>query len=116
MIDMSTTKAPPLTVDLPVSLRTGRSPNGRDWVCRIFEGRFLFAETFGNSDLEARESALNVVRAVNSFDRMLEALKAIADHMPKSSAMEGGALAHSSHVRAADKVRAAIALAEGRAP
>jgi heterodisulfide reductase subunit B len=52
--------------------------------------------------------------ATNSYQTMLEALKAIADHIPKSSASEGGASAHSSHVRAADKVRAAITFAEGK--
>jgi hypothetical protein len=57
-------------------------------------------------------NAAIIVKAVNSYDVMLEALKSIAEHMPKSTALEGGASAHSSHVRAADKVRAAIALAE----
>jgi hypothetical protein len=64
------------------------------------------------SDDECDTNAALIVKAVNSYDVMLEALKSIAEHMPKSTALEGGASAHSSHVRAADKVRAAIALAE----
>ena len=56
-----------------------------------------------------------IVQAVNSFYVMLEALKAIAKHIPTSTAQDGGPNSKSSHVAAADMVRKAIAIAEGRA-
>lgn len=46
---------------------------------------------------------------------LLEALIAIAKFIPITSASEGGASTYSAHVRAADKVRAAIARATGGA-
>jgi len=40
---------------------------------------------------------------------MLDALETILPYIPTTSASEGGASAHSENVKAADKVRAAIA-------
>lgn len=46
--------------------------------------------------------------------QLLEALKEIEPFIPVTSASEGGAAKYSANVRAADKVRAAIAAAEGK--
>lgn len=49
--------------------------------------------------------------AVNA--ELLEALQAILPFIPKSTSNDGGAAALSTHIQAADKVRAAIAKAGG---
>jgi hypothetical protein len=53
-------------------------------------------------------------RLRNAAPELLEALKRILPWIPKSSASEGGAMAGSENVKAADAVRAAIAKAEGK--
>jgi hypothetical protein len=52
-------------------------------------------------------------RLIAAAPDLLEALNAILPFIPKTSASDGGAAKHSENVRAADKVRAAIARAEG---
>ena len=61
--------------------------------------------------------ALQVWQAATSrqeakIKQMLEALEAIAEYMPSTSAVEGGASRFSGNVHAADKVCAAIAAAK----
>ena len=46
-------------------------------------------------------------------DDLLDALCSILPFIPTTTAKEGGAPSYSSHIRAADKVRAAIANAKG---
>jgi hypothetical protein len=55
-------------------------------------------------------------RLIASAPELLEALQAILPFIPITSAMEGGASAYSENVRAADKVRSAIAKATGATP
>jgi hypothetical protein len=50
-------------------------------------------------------------RLIAAAPDLLEALKAILPFIPNTSASEGGASKYSENVRAADKVRAAIAKA-----
>lgn len=54
-------------------------------------------------------------RLIAAAPELLEALRAILAFIPITSALEGGASAYSENVRAADKVRAAIAKATGGA-
>lgn len=67
---------------------------------------------FGHPIDEVRANA----RLIAAAPLMLEALRAIADFIPTTSAKEGGAATHSANVRAADLVRAAIATATGEQP
>jgi hypothetical protein len=52
-------------------------------------------------------------RRADCFPDLLEALVAISKFIPITTALDGGASAHSENVRAADLVRAAIAKATG---
>jgi hypothetical protein len=61
---------------------------------------------------EERANALANARLIAAAPELLEALKAILPFIPNTSASEGGASKYSENVRAADKVRAAIAKAQ----
>ena len=69
------------------------------------------AETRPGSGSEAANAQL-----IASAPDLLEALQSILPFIPVTSAKEGGASAYSENVRAADKVRAAIARATGETP
>lgn len=62
------------------------------------------------SSLDRGELDANA-RLIAAAPELLEALQAIAKFIPNTSSEEGGAAKYSENVRAADKVRAAIAKA-----
>lgn len=69
------------------------------------------AAFFGfDSEFSPNEADINLIVAAPD---MYEALAAILPFVPKTSASEGGASMFSENVRAADKVRAALAKARG---
>ena len=71
-------------------------------------GGYAFYET--RKALESWQAATS--RQEAKIKQMLEALEAIAEYMPSTSAVEGGASRFSGNVHAADKVCAAIAAAK----
>lgn len=72
----------------------------------VESGMVVWPSGFRHTD-NAKANALLIASAPD----LLEALKAIVPFIPVTSAKEGGASAYSENVRAADKVRAAIAAA-----
>ena len=66
-------------------------------------------------DMKQEERTANA-RLIAAAPKLLEALQSILPFIPVTSAEEGGASAYSENVRAADKVRAAIARATGETP
>ena len=63
---------------------------------------------------DARDSAVNAnAQLIAAAPEMLEALKSILPFIPVTSESEGGAAKYSENVKAADKIRAAIAKAIG---
>lgn len=74
----------------------GITPERHGVVCAVLDG--------GLSD------NLSLLRSAQD---MLDALEAITEFIPNTSASEGGAAKHSANVKAADMVRAAIAKAKG---
>lgn len=62
---------------------------------------------------ELEERQLADARLMAASKDLLEAAQAILPFIPTTSAGEGGAAKYSEHVRAADKVRAAISKALG---
>ena len=84
-----------------------RDPHGGfgDWMIGIVGGKPDEVAVCGERDAPL----------ISAAPLMLEALKAIAEFIPTTSALEGGAAKYSAHVVAADKVRAAISKATGDA-
>jgi hypothetical protein len=69
----------------------------------------LIAESKARSEAKAEQK-----RRADCYPDLLAALEEILPWIPKTSASEGGASSFSENVRAADKVRAAIAKAGGK--
>lgn len=81
------------------------------------EGRHAVAQVMVKTAGEGYANAARLALCWNTHDQLLEALEeAVASGMvPVSSAADGGAVAYSRVVRAADQIRAAIKAAKGEA-
>ncbi len=76
-------------------------------------GRIAYALQSSPVVAEVHELRAAVEKLIAGRAELLEALLAILPWIPTTSANEGGASKYSENVRAADKVRAAIARAMG---
>mgnify|MGYP001544477645 CR=1 FL=1 len=95
----------------PWRFYTEPQPNG----CPIVGAKGLMVAMLAHSihQQDQRDTAIANGRLVAAAPELLEALQAILPFIPITSAKEGGASAYSENVRAADKVRYAIAKATG---
>ncbi|WP_081542589.1 hypothetical protein [Chromobacterium violaceum] len=84
-----------------------RVSDRKDWIAP-FEGRAHHVEWC--ADVVHPDA-----RLIAAAPSLLAALEAIEPFLPVTTAADGGAAAYSTHVRAADLVRAAIAAAKGSA-
>lgn len=94
---------------------------------KVDDSHLVFASVLGeyvantlveeHLDLVPREQVEANARLISAAPDLLAALEDAIECglVPKSSALEGGALRYSSQVKCADKIRAAIAKAKGEA-
>ena len=95
-----------------VEVGTGEDDEGIFYICH--DGTESPDTTICGFNMDSKHDAANA-HLIAAAPEMYEALQAILPYVPISSAAEGGAVARSGNVIAADKVRAALKKARGEA-
>jgi hypothetical protein len=100
----------PLAVLVQAHNHVGRSPDGRNWVATIVRQNTCVAECFGYTEQEAYEQAALIVKAVNSYELMKEALIYYMSQFGQCLGAYGIELT-SDQIKADNQARAALKIA-----